>query len=127
VSQRRDAVGETLWETPAGKLEPGESPAACAERELREETGYAAERWTAACEFYTTPGFSNERITLFVAEELSRVQRPDDDEIDQVRAVSIDDAASMIESGDIRDAKTILAILHRIATSDPRDREGDGA
>jgi len=103
-------VGEILWEIPAGKLDAGESPLDCAARELQEETGYTASRWTELVSFYTTPGFTDERITLYRAEGLTARSQPDDNEISAIRSVSSADARRMVASGEIVDAKTILAI-----------------
>jgi len=111
VSQHRHAVGEDLWEIPAGKLEPGEAPLACAKRELIEETGHTATMWSELLWFYTTPGFSDERIILFLAEGLKRVGSPDSSEIGRCRAFSLDEAMGGIRTGWIHDAKTILAVL----------------
>lgn len=110
VRQERPAVGCMLWEIPAGKLEPGEAPLACARRELREETGYDADDWRERMTFFTTPGFSDERITLFVADRLRSVGIPDPDEIVQCEPFAVDRLLEMIEGGLILDAKTILAI-----------------
>jgi len=112
VSQYRRPPDASLWEIPAGKLERSEEPAACARRELREETGYEAGDLRELLSFLTTPGFSDERITLFLARNLSRSSEPDAGEIEQCRAVALDDLVRMIASGELRDAKTILAIEH---------------
>lgn len=110
VRQYRHPVRSELWEIPAGKLEPGEDALSCAQRELQEETGYAANRWTRLTSFLTSPGFSNERITLFHASDLRRVGAPDVVEIDECLVLPIDDVESMIRDERIADAKTILAI-----------------
>lgn len=110
VRQYRHAIGSDLWEIPAGKLEPGEEALVCAQRELREETGYAAENWTRLCAFYTSPGFSNERITLFRATGLQRVDEPLGDEIAARLVLAIAEVERRILSFEITDAKTILAI-----------------
>ncbi len=110
MRQYRHAVGSDLWEIPAGKLEPGEDPLACARRELREETGYAAETWTRLLSFYTSPGFSDERIVLFRASRLRPVGTADRGEIAERCARSIDEIERMIRASQITDAKTILAV-----------------
>ena len=110
VRQYRHAVRSNLWEIPAGKLEPGEDTLACAQRELREETGYVAERWVELMSFFTTPGFSDERITLFCAEGLTARSRLDDGEITALLPASPEAVLEMIAAGAIVDAKTILAI-----------------
>jgi ADP-ribose pyrophosphatase len=110
VRQYRHAVGSDLWEIPAGKLEPGEDPLACARRELQEETGYAAEVWTRLLSFYTSPGFSDERIVLFRASRLRPVGTVDRGEIAERCARSIGEIERMIRASQITDAKTILAV-----------------
>src|SRR5215470_17350025 len=71
IHQFRHAAGGFIWEIPAGTLAPGEAPAACARRELREEAGLLATQWTALGSILTTPGFCDERIHLFLARRLS--------------------------------------------------------
>ena len=110
VRQYRHAARSDLWEIPAGKLEPGENALACAQRELREETGYVAERWVNLMSFFTTPGFSDERITLFCADGLTARSRLDDGEITALLPASPETVLEMITAGAIVDAKTILAI-----------------
>jgi len=113
VRQERPATGRLLWEIPAGTLEPEEAPIDCAKRELIEETGYAADSWREVITFYTTPGFSNERITLFFAEALRLVGRPDPAEIAECKPFGPAELAGMIDRGDLSDAKTILGLLSR--------------
>jgi len=114
LRQYRHAVGGYLWEVPAGKLDGGEDPAVCAARELAEEAGLAAGRLERVGEVVTCPGFCDERIHLFVATVLRPVAtaRGADEVIDAVRAVPLDEAMAMIDRGEIRDAKTIAALLH---------------
>ncbi|MBU0596156.1 NUDIX hydrolase, partial [Candidatus Bipolaricaulota bacterium] len=112
VSQYRRPVDETLWEIPAGKLDPGEAFLACAQRELAEETGYTAGSWQELVTLYTTPGFSNERIALFLARNLVKSSDPEAGEIDRCRSFALDEVARMIAAGELRDAKTILAVEH---------------
>jgi ADP-ribose pyrophosphatase len=116
LRQYRHAVGGTIWEIPAGTLNDGESPEDCARRELIEETGYAARTWKRLGEITPVPGYSDERIHLFLATDLSPDrQRLDRDELIQVRSVSVKDALAMIDDGRIQDAKSIaaLALAHR--------------
>jgi ADP-ribose pyrophosphatase len=110
VRQYRHAVRADLWEIPAGKIEPGEDALSAARRELREETGYDAEGWSQLASFFTSPGFSNERITLFRASNLRQVEPPSADEIAEQLALPIEQAERMILSSEITDAKTILAL-----------------
>jgi len=114
LRQYRHAVGGYLWEVPAGKLDDAEEPLACAARELREEAGLEAGRLEAVGSIVTCPGFCDEVIHLFVATDLRRAPRAlgDDEVIDAVRAVPLADAMAMIARGEIRDAKTIAALVH---------------
>ncbi|WP_333870461.1 NUDIX hydrolase [Desulforamulus putei] len=112
VTQYRYPVSEILLEAPAGKMDPRENPVACARRELKEETGYTAGSLEKICEFYTTPGFTNELMHVFLARDLTPgEQSPDEDEFVQVEAVPLQDAIAMIYNGKIRDGKTIAGLL----------------
>lgn len=112
VRQFRYPVGEILLEVPAGKLQRGEDPLACAKRELAEETGLGAGNWTHLSTFYTTPGFSDEIMYLYKAAGLFKnVMASDDDEFIEVHPVLVQRAVDMIKSGEIKDAKTIAGIL----------------
>jgi len=112
IKQFRYVVGSSLLEIPAGTIEKGESPEECAVRELFEETGYRAGRLTPLLAFYLAPGYSNEFMWLFEATELEAGEmKPMPDESIEVRKVGLDEALQMIRSGEIRDAKTICAIL----------------
>jgi len=121
VTQFRKATAEVLIEIPAGKLEKGESPHNCAIRELREETGYQAGRVDKVYEFYTSPGFADEKIYLFHASELEVGEQDlDDDEFVDVILLSRLQAQAHLDEGRIRDAKTIIALqwwLQRIVVS----------
>jgi ADP-ribose pyrophosphatase len=111
VKQYRHAPGEVLHEIPAGKLLPGEDPLACAQRELKEEVGAKAARWTFLCRFYTSPGFSDEVLHLYLAEDLTEGEScPEEDEFLEVYRVGLDEALRMIDAGVIRDSKTIVGI-----------------
>ena len=113
IRNKRDIVQRTLWELPAGKLEKDEKPEACAARELQEETGYQATKFTPQLNFFTTPGFSNELIYGYVAEDLTHVgQNLDESEEIDVEPTKLSDALQMIKEGTICDAKTICALLH---------------
>lgn len=114
VRQYRYPTGESLLEAPAGKLDvAGESPAACAARELAEETGLAAGSWRWLGEFYTAPGFSDELLRCFLATDLGPVAGAavDDDEIDEVVRLTPAELDAAIRDHHIRDAKTLAIIL----------------
>ncbi|MBF0778125.1 NUDIX hydrolase [Streptococcus cuniculi] len=114
VKQYRKAIEATSYEIPAGKLEVGENadPKAAALRELEEETGYTGDL-ELLYDFYSAIGFCNERLRLYVAKNLVKVENPrpmDDDEVIEVYHVSLDEALDLIATGEICDAKTIIAI-----------------
>lgn len=112
VRQYRHAVGKTLLEIPAGKLEPGEGPAVGARRELLEETGCEAGQLTRLISFYSTPGFTTEELHLFLATGLKlKEQDLDEDEFIDVVPVPFARALEMIWSGEICDAKSVAGIL----------------
>ena len=112
LRNHRWVVGETLWEVPAGTREPNEPLEACARRELLEETGYTAEKWTSLGFLYASPGVMNEKLHLFVAEELTAGDmRPEADEQLEPKVIPFADAIRMCLSGEIRDAKTITSLL----------------
>ncbi len=112
LRNHRFVVNETLWEVPAGTLEPGEELEACARRELLEETGYTAERWSYLGYLYASPGVLDEKLHLFVAEELTEgTAQPEICEQLEPVTVSVAEALRMCRDGTIRDAKTITTIL----------------
>ncbi|MGH7654963.1 MAG: NUDIX hydrolase [Gemmatimonadaceae bacterium] len=112
LKQYRYATGGTLYEIPAGRLDPGESPEQCARRELLEETGCTAESIVPLTSMFTTPGFTDERIHLFLATGLIRGEaRREADEFIEVETVTLSNALQMVERGEIQDAKTALGIL----------------
>ena len=113
IRQYRHAVGGEIYEVPAGKLDPGESPLACAGRELEEETGYRAARMDPLGEILTTPGFTDERIHLFSAHGLSPgTQKLGDDELIELVPLPLAQALEMLWDGSIPDAKSGLALVH---------------
>lgn len=114
LRQYRHAAGDWLWEVPAGKLDPGEAPEACARRELREEAGLDAGEIEGLGSVLTCPGFCDEVIHLFLATALRAVpqNRGADEVIAEVRQVPLAEALAMIDRGEIRDAKTLAALLH---------------
>ena len=112
LRNHRFVIGETLWEVPAGTVEPGEPLQACAERELAEETGYSAAKWRSLGYLYASPGVLDEKLHLFVAEELSPgAAHPEPGEELHPVTVRLDEAIRMCLSGEIKDAKTITSLL----------------
>jgi ADP-ribose diphosphatase len=112
IKQYRYAAGGYLYEIPAGRLDGDEDPRHCAERELKEETGCTAERLDAVYTMLTTPGFSDEVIHLFIASGLERGEHQREaDEFMTVETVTLSRALQLIQTGEIRDAKTALGIL----------------
>jgi 8-oxo-dGTP pyrophosphatase MutT (NUDIX family) len=112
VRQPREAVGEAaMLELPAGKLDvPGEAPLDCARRELAEEVGLEASGWTELKRFYTTPGFAEEQVTVYLATDLRWVEhRPDPDERIEVAPWPLDDLDGAIAECD--DAKSLIGML----------------
>ena len=111
LRQYRHAVRTNLWEIPAGTLDPKESELACARRELIEETGYSARKWRKIGEIIPVPGYSNERIHMYLAEELTgEEQNLDEDEVIEVHRIAFDEALAMVRRGEIMDAKTISGL-----------------
>lgn len=113
IRQYRYAAGGYVYEIPAGRLDPGEDPATCAHRELREETGCTSERMDRLFTMYTTPGFTDERIHVFMAVGLTRgAVAHEADEFLEVKPMPLSRALTMIENGEIQDGKTALGILY---------------
>lgn len=112
VRQFRKPVEKVLLEIPAGLLEKGEPPDLCALRELEEETGYRPGKLEKLCEFYTSPGFSDEKLYLYFAGELEEGEgTADSEEILEIFHLSLEDAVALIRTGEIEDAKTIIGLL----------------
>jgi ADP-ribose pyrophosphatase len=111
IRQYRHAAGGFIYEIPAGKLDPGEDPRHCAARELEEEVGRRASSLEPLVTFFTTPGFTDEVIHVFLATGLAPgTQKLDQDEVLEVIEMSLDDALARIADGTIRDAKTIIGL-----------------
>lgn len=112
IRNQRPAVGQTLWELPAGTIDPGEAPLACAGRELIEETGYRAATLEPFGRFYTTPGLTDEVMHVFVGRGLAHVgQDLDEGEHIEVYTVRADEALAMIDDGRLMDAKSVIPIV----------------
>ena len=112
VRQYRYPINQVILEIPAGKLDPGETPEECARRELAEETGYSAGSLKKLSAIFTTPGFSNEVIHLYLAEKLTPTdQKPDEDEFIAAELYSREEVRRMLADGTICDAKSMLGLL----------------
>lgn len=112
IRQFRHAADGYMWEIPAGRLDPDETPEACARRELEEETGMRAGELTRLTTVYTTPGFTDERIHLYLAYGLEEgPHRREADEFMEVHPTAWSDVMRLIEQGTINDGKTLAALL----------------
>ena len=118
--QYRHAANGYLWELPAGRIDPGENALHAAKRELLEETGYTASSWRRILNFYASPGFVSETMSVYLATGLrAGPAQPEPDEVIHKTLVPLSKAIRMVLSGTIRDAKTISSVLwldHRIRT-----------
>ena len=112
VRQFRLPAKQELWELPAGRLDPGESALEAARRELREETGYQAKTWTELASFWPSPGYVDEKMTLFVAHDLTEgKQEQMEDERIELRWFEEKELGDLIRAGAIHDGKTIIGFL----------------
>jgi ADP-ribose pyrophosphatase len=110
--QYRHAAGQYLWELPAGKLDAGEKPLDGAKRELAEETGYQAKKWSPLVEYFASPGFLGEAMKVFLAEGLVPGDaHPEEDEHIDFRLVKLSEVLEMIDRGKIADGKTLTSVL----------------
>jgi ADP-ribose pyrophosphatase len=112
IKQYRYAAGDEIWEFPAGRIDPGDTPLSGAKRELAEETGYKAREWKRALFFYSSPGFLDETMSVFLARDLVKGKaKPEHDEFITASLVPVSKAVRMVMDGEIQDAKTIAGIL----------------
>lgn len=115
LKQYRVPIGKWIIEIPAGTLKPGEKPLECAQRELEEETGFKAKTWIKMLEIYTSPGYSNEVLHIFLAKELEEgVKKTENTEVIENTYFTLDKAIALIKRGIIKDAKTIIAIFYYV-------------
>ncbi|MBC2162917.1 NUDIX hydrolase [Listeria booriae] len=115
VEQYRKPLEKTIVEIPAGKIEPNEDPMLTAGRELEEETGFKTDELTHLVSFYTSPGFADELLHIYVAKDLKKQADPlqaDEDEFVNIVEVDIDEALQLIEEKVICDAKTVYAVQY---------------
>ncbi len=125
IRQYRHAAGKFLLELPAGRIEPGEELMAAASRELIEETGYRAAKWSRHTGYYASPGFLSEAMNIVLAEDLTLGQAtPEDDERIELLMTPLSQVLAMIHRGEIEDGKTLIGVLlynsqRRHATPEP--------
>lgn len=110
--QYRHAAGQYLWELPAGKLEEGEDHVLGAKRELLEETGYSARKWSKLVRYFASPGFLGEWMQVYLAEGLVAGEaKPEEDEFIDFRLVKMSEILQMIDEGKIMDGKTLISVM----------------
>ena len=113
VRQYRLPAGKFLWELPAGKVDPGETPAQAAKRELIEETGLRAKKWKKLTSFYPSPGLVEEKMTIYLAKDLTQGEaRPMDDERIETRWFTKKELGELIRKNKIQDSKTMIGFLY---------------
>jgi len=116
VRQYRLPAAKYLWELPAGKLDPGENSLQAAKRELIEETGYKAKTWTKLASFFVSPGYVQERMTIYLATDLIAGEAtPMEDERIEAKWFKRKEVSKMIDKGEIDDAKTIIGYYRWLA------------
>lgn len=115
VKQYRKPLEKHLIEIPAGKIDNNEQPLVAAIRELEEETGYTTKELSFVTSFYTSPGFANELVHIYITDTLEKLETPvagDEDEFIEIIEVTLDEAKRYVEDEEIHDAKTNYAILY---------------
>lgn len=111
VKQFRPAIGGSVWEIPAGKIDEGESPLKAAKRELREETGLTAGKWTKLVACYPTPGYVSEKITIYLAEDLKQgTTDPDEGEHLELKWLALKELEEEVRRARLPDGKTLIAL-----------------
>ncbi len=112
IRQYRHAAGKFLLELPAGRIEPGEELMAAAKRELVEETGYRAAKWSKHSTYYASPGFLSEAMNIVLAEDLTLGEAaPEDDERIELLMTPLSEVIAMMHRGEIEDGKTLIGVL----------------
>lgn len=116
VKQYRKPIEQVLLEIPAGKLEKGEDPEEAAIRELAEETGYKTEKLSLIADVFTSPGFANEKISIYFTDEIvpGEIHLDPDEFVEQV-ALSIDEINTLVENKEIQDSKTLIALQYLLS------------
>jgi ADP-ribose pyrophosphatase len=110
--QYRHAAGQILLELPAGRVEPKEAPLAAAKRELMEETGYRAKRWTMLTKYFASPGFLGEWMQIYLARDITAgVAKPEPDEQIEVFRLTLSEALALVSAKKIHDGKTLIGLL----------------
>jgi len=110
--QYRHAAGQFLYEVPAGKMDAGEKRLAAAKRELLEETGYSAKKWTPLVRYFASPGFLGEWMQVFLAEGLIPGEaQPEEDESFELQLVPLSELLRLIDAGEILDGKTLVSVM----------------
>ena len=127
VEQWRVGCTCKLLELPAGTLEPGEDPLACARRELLEETGYGGGEWSLLLQVYPSPGVSTEKMYIYLAEGVEKIQEPSPERGEHLttRTIPKEQALQMALRGEILDAKTLLALLAYMARMEEDEASGE--
>ena len=111
-----------MWELPAGRIDDGERELAAAKREMLEETGYTARRWKKILHFYVSPGFLDETMSIYLAQDLEPgIAQPEEDEKIRIQFFPLSAVVRMVSKGVIRDAKTISGVLW-LAHQRPKER-----
>jgi len=112
IRQYRHAAQKILIEIPAGRIEPGEKLLPAAKRELIEETGYRAKKWSKLVSYYASPGFLTEAMNILLAQDLTAgIATPEDDEKIELHMTPLSEVLQLIHAGKIQDGKTLIAVL----------------